>query len=213
MVGIIGRSGAGKSTLLRMVNRLIDPTEGTMLFDGRDVTAAARPRAARLARHAAMIFQQFNLVPRLDVLTNVLPGAARPRSDLASAAAAVPAQRARAGDRRTGAPRHRRHRAAARRHAVGRPAAAGRDRPGADAGAEDHAGRRAGRLARPANAQLVMDALDDINRARRHHRDLQPAHARHRPHLFDRIVGMAHGRIVCRLHSTVMLSRRLSRSA
>ena len=38
MVGIIGRSGAGKTTLLRMINRLIDPSEGRLLFDSRDIT-------------------------------------------------------------------------------------------------------------------------------------------------------------------------------
>ncbi|HAO2892080.1 TPA: ATP-binding cassette domain-containing protein, partial [Escherichia coli] len=37
MVGVIGRSGAGKSTLLRMINRLIDPSEGSIIFDGKDV--------------------------------------------------------------------------------------------------------------------------------------------------------------------------------
>jgi phosphonate transport system ATP-binding protein len=74
MVGIIGRSGAGKSTLLRMVNRLIDPSEGRLLFGERDITRL-RGRALHAWRaSAAMIFQQFNLVPRLDVLTNVLAG-------------------------------------------------------------------------------------------------------------------------------------------
>ena len=73
-VGVIGRSGAGKSTLLRMINRLVDPSEGRILFDGVDVTGL-RGRALREWRaRAAMIFQQFNLVPRLDVLTNVLLG-------------------------------------------------------------------------------------------------------------------------------------------
>ncbi|MFN3744384.1 MAG: phosphonate ABC transporter ATP-binding protein [Hyphomicrobiaceae bacterium] len=73
-VGVIGRSGAGKSTLLRMINRLIDPSEGRILFDGRDVTSL-KGRELRLWRaRAAMIFQQFNLVGRLDVLTNVLTG-------------------------------------------------------------------------------------------------------------------------------------------
>ncbi|TCT02578.1 phosphonate ABC transporter ATP-binding protein [Aquabacter spiritensis] len=73
-VGVIGRSGAGKSTLLRMVNRLQEPTAGRIVFDGRDVTAL-QGRALRLWRaQAAMIFQQFNLVGRLDVLTNVLMG-------------------------------------------------------------------------------------------------------------------------------------------
>jgi phosphonate transport system ATP-binding protein len=73
-VGIIGRSGAGKSTLLRMINRLIDPSKGRILFDSVDVTAL-HGRALRAWRaRSAMIFQQFNLVPRLDVLTNVLLG-------------------------------------------------------------------------------------------------------------------------------------------
>ncbi len=74
MVGIIGRSGAGKSTLLRLINRLIDPSEGKVLHDGTDVTAL-RGRGLRAWRaHTAMIFQQFNLVNRLDVLTNVMCG-------------------------------------------------------------------------------------------------------------------------------------------
>jgi phosphonate transport system ATP-binding protein len=74
MVGIIGKSGAGKSTLLRLINRLIDPSEGYILFDGVDVTRL-RGRELRAWRaRTAMIFQQFNLVNRLDVLTNVLCG-------------------------------------------------------------------------------------------------------------------------------------------
>ena len=74
MVGIIGRSGAGKSTLLRLINRLIEPSDGRILADGVDVTAL-RGKALRAWRaRTAMIFQQFNLVPRLDVLTNVLCG-------------------------------------------------------------------------------------------------------------------------------------------
>jgi phosphonate transport system ATP-binding protein len=74
MTGIIGRSGAGKSTLLRLINRLIEPTLGTILSDGLDVTGL-RGRALREWRaRTAMIFQQFNLVNRLDVLTNVLIG-------------------------------------------------------------------------------------------------------------------------------------------
>lgn len=73
-IGVIGRSGAGKSTLLRMVNRLQEPTSGQIRFEGRDVTAL-RGRALREWRaQAAMIFQQFNLVGRLDVLSNVLMG-------------------------------------------------------------------------------------------------------------------------------------------
>lgn len=74
MVGVIGRSGAGKSTLLRMINRLGDPSSGRILFGDTDVTALrGRPLRAWRAR-CAMIFQQFNLAGRLDVLTNVLMG-------------------------------------------------------------------------------------------------------------------------------------------
>jgi phosphonate transport system ATP-binding protein len=84
MVGIIGRSGAGKSTLLRLVNRLIEPSEGRIIFDGRDVSAL-RGRALRDWRtDCAMIFQQFNLVQRLDVLTNVLVGRLNHRGTLTS---------------------------------------------------------------------------------------------------------------------------------
>ena len=73
-VGIVGPSGAGKTTLLRLINRLIEPTAGRIVFDGEDVTAL-RGRALRLWRaRTAMIFQQFNLIGRLDVLTNVLIG-------------------------------------------------------------------------------------------------------------------------------------------
>jgi phosphonate transport system ATP-binding protein len=74
MTGVIGRSGAGKSTLLRLINRLIEPSAGSILADGVDVTRL-RGRALREWRaNTAMIFQQFNLVNRLDVLTNVLIG-------------------------------------------------------------------------------------------------------------------------------------------
>jgi len=74
MVGIIGRSGAGKSTLLRMINRLTDATSGRILYDGTDV-GALKGRAMREWRaRCAMVFQQFNLVPRLSVMTNVLMG-------------------------------------------------------------------------------------------------------------------------------------------
>ncbi len=73
-VGVIGRSGAGKSTLLRMINRLADPTSGRILFEGTDVTALRGKALRQWRARSAMIFQQFNLVGRLDVLTNVLMG-------------------------------------------------------------------------------------------------------------------------------------------
>ncbi len=73
-VGVIGRSGAGKSTLLRMMNRLTDPSSGTITWDGVDVTALQGGALRDWRRRCAMIFQQFNLVGRLDVLDNVLMG-------------------------------------------------------------------------------------------------------------------------------------------
>src|SRR6478735_153331 len=73
-IGIIGRSGAGKSTFLRMVNRLVDPSEGRIVYAGTDVTALQGKALRDWRADCAMIFQQFNLVGRLDVLTNVLMG-------------------------------------------------------------------------------------------------------------------------------------------
>ncbi|KPP90217.1 MAG: phosphonate ABC transporter, ATP-binding protein [Rhodobacteraceae bacterium HLUCCA08] len=73
-VGVIGRSGAGKSTLLRLINRLIDPSSGSISFDGTEITALKGKALRHWRRDCAMIFQQFNLVDRLDVLTNVLIG-------------------------------------------------------------------------------------------------------------------------------------------
>lgn len=74
MVGVIGRSGAGKSTLLRMLNRLESPTEGTIRFGNQRIDALRGRELLAWRGRCAMIFQQFNLVPRLDVLTNVLLG-------------------------------------------------------------------------------------------------------------------------------------------
>lgn len=84
MVGIIGRSGAGKSTLLRMINRLVDPSEGSIFFEGTNVAQLRGPQLRNWQRDCAMIFQQFNLVPRLDVLTNVLLGRLNHRSTIKS---------------------------------------------------------------------------------------------------------------------------------
>ncbi|MGD0728105.1 MAG: phosphonate ABC transporter ATP-binding protein [Spirochaetia bacterium] len=71
---IIGLSGSGKSTLLRCINRLIDPTEGQILWDGMDITAASAEDLRGIRRQIGMVFQQFNLVKRSSVLTNVLTG-------------------------------------------------------------------------------------------------------------------------------------------
>lgn len=84
MVGIIGRSGAGKSTFLRMINRLADPSSGSIHFGGRQVSSLRGAELRRWQRDCAMIFQQFNLVPRLDVLTNVLLGRLNHRSTVTS---------------------------------------------------------------------------------------------------------------------------------
>ena len=80
MVGVIGRSGAGKSTLLRMINRLVDLSSGSIVFDGSEVSSLRGAALRTWQRDCAMIFQQFNLVPRLDVLTNVLLGRLNHRS-------------------------------------------------------------------------------------------------------------------------------------
>jgi phosphonate transport system ATP-binding protein len=84
MVGVIGRSGAGKSTLLRMLNRLSEPSAGRIVFEGEDITALEGAALRRWRAHCAMIFQQFNLVGRLDVLTNVLLGRLNGRGLLSS---------------------------------------------------------------------------------------------------------------------------------
>lgn len=73
-VAIIGPSGTGKSTLLRCINRLIDPTSGTIIVAGHEITRLSG-KALRLARHhVGMVFQEFNLVERLSVIENVLCG-------------------------------------------------------------------------------------------------------------------------------------------
>jgi phosphonate transport system ATP-binding protein len=73
-VGIIGRSGAGKSTLLTLINRLSEPSGGSIRWGGTEVTTLSGHDLREWRRRCAMIFQQFNLMGRLDVLTNVLMG-------------------------------------------------------------------------------------------------------------------------------------------
>jgi phosphonate transport system ATP-binding protein len=73
-LAIIGLSGSGKSTLLRCINRLIEPTDGRILWDDVDITAAPQEEMRRIRRRIGMVFQQFNLVHRSKVITNVLAG-------------------------------------------------------------------------------------------------------------------------------------------
>lgn len=73
-LAVIGLSGSGKSTLLRCINRLIEPTEGTITWNGVDITKASQEEMRRIRRRIGMVFQHFNLVHRSKVLTNVLQG-------------------------------------------------------------------------------------------------------------------------------------------
>lgn len=81
-VGIIGRSGAGKSTFLRMMNRLTDATSGEIRVNGQEILGLKGSARRAWQSQCAMIFQQFNLVPRLDVASNVLHGLLNRRATL-----------------------------------------------------------------------------------------------------------------------------------
>jgi phosphonate transport system ATP-binding protein len=195
-VGVIGRSGAGKSTMLRMINRLADPTAGRITWQGRDVTRLQGRALRDWRRSCAMIFQQFNLVGRLDVLNNVLMGrlahtpawrsmmklwseddraiamSALDQMDIAGLAA----QRA---DQLSGGQQQR---VAICRALVQEPEIILADEPVASLD--------------PRNAKVVMDALQRINRhfgltvlCNIHSLDLARSYC-------DRLVGMAAGRVV-----------------
>ena len=71
---IVGMSGAGKSTLLRTINNLVEPTEGDVIVDSRNVTNASKKELKVIRSDIGMIFQTFNLVNRSSVLKNVLTG-------------------------------------------------------------------------------------------------------------------------------------------
>jgi phosphonate transport system ATP-binding protein len=73
-LAIIGLSGSGKSTLLRCINRLVEPTSGEIWLDGVNVTAVSKSELRAIRRKIGMVFQQFNLVKRSSVMTNVLSG-------------------------------------------------------------------------------------------------------------------------------------------
>jgi phosphonate transport system ATP-binding protein len=73
-LAVIGLSGSGKSTLLRCINRLVEPTEGQIIWNGVDVTSANQGELRLIRRKIGMVFQHFNLVTRSQVITNVLAG-------------------------------------------------------------------------------------------------------------------------------------------
>ena len=71
---LLGLSGSGKSTFLRCINRLIEPTRGQILFRNEDILQLKGIELKHYRRQIGMVFQQFNLVKNLTVLTNVLTG-------------------------------------------------------------------------------------------------------------------------------------------
>lgn len=73
-VTVIGPSGAGKSTFLRCINRLIDASEGSIVFDGREITSMNKRQMREARRDIGMIFQHYNLVHRATAIENVLQG-------------------------------------------------------------------------------------------------------------------------------------------
>jgi phosphonate transport system ATP-binding protein len=73
-LAVIGLSGSGKSTLLRCINRLVEPTEGQVIWNDFDVTSANQSELRLIRRKIGMVFQHFNLVTRSPVITNVLSG-------------------------------------------------------------------------------------------------------------------------------------------
>jgi len=195
-VGVIGRSGAGKSTLLRMINRLEQPTSGAIRFDDIDVTRLSGAALAAWRARCAMIFQQFNLVGRLDVLTNVLIGRLNhtstlrsvlqlwPEQDIALALSALeqldiaPLASQRADNLSGG----QQQRVAIARALVQEPEIVLADEPIASLD--------------PRNTRIVMDALVRINRhfgltvlCNLHSLEVARAYC-------DRLVGMANGRVV-----------------
>lgn len=74
LVGVIGSSGAGKSTLIRCINRLVEPTSGSVKLHDAEITSLRRNDLRAMRRQIGMIFQEYNLVERLTVMQNVLSG-------------------------------------------------------------------------------------------------------------------------------------------
>ncbi|WP_193335535.1 phosphonate ABC transporter ATP-binding protein [Devosia beringensis] len=196
MVGIIGRSGAGKSTLLRLINRLASTGQGDIVFDNIHIGKLTGRELRAWRSRCTMIFQQFNLVNRLDVLTNVLIGrigtaATLPimfkhfsTQDRAAAAMALDRldllpQALQRADTLSGGQQQR---VAIARALIQNPSMILADEPIASLD--------------PRNARLVMDALRTINQQDKitvicnlHTLDAARAYC-------DRIVGMAQGRVV-----------------
>jgi phosphonate transport system ATP-binding protein len=196
MVGVIGRSGAGKSTLLRLINRLVEPTTGRVVFGGEDVSRLRGRALLAWRARCAMIFQQFNLVGRLDVLTNVLLGRLgrhgalsclvprfsaeeRARAVLALEGLDLAGQALQRAETLSGGQQQR---VAIARALMQEPRLILADEPIASLD--------------PANAARVMDALRDVNRrtgitvlCNLHTLDTARRYC-------DRIVGMAAGRVV-----------------
>jgi len=196
LVGVIGRSGAGKSTLLRLINRLVDPTDGRIRYDDLDVADLNGKALRRWRGRCAMIFQQFNLVNRLDVLTNVLIGRLSYHSTVPtlfkhfSAAERVLAIRAldrldmaqAALQRAETLSGGQQQRVAIARALMQEPRVLLADEPIASLD--------------PQNSKVVMDALRTINRedgitviVNLHALDIARTYC-------DRLIGLAHGRVV-----------------
>lgn len=74
VLALIGPSGAGKSTLIRCINRLVEPTSGSVTLNGEDITTLSNAGLRRARRTMGMIFQEYALVERLTVMENVLSG-------------------------------------------------------------------------------------------------------------------------------------------
>jgi phosphonate transport system ATP-binding protein len=74
LTAVIGPSGTGKSTLIRCINRLVEPTQGEVLFEGQDLVKLDRRALREARRHIGMVFQEYNLVERLTVMENLLSG-------------------------------------------------------------------------------------------------------------------------------------------
>lgn len=84
-VSVIGASGAGKSTLLRCINRLIEPSAGRIIFDGKDIGTAHKRQLRHMRRRISMVFQHYNLVHRSTSIENVLQGRLGYKSSIAGA--------------------------------------------------------------------------------------------------------------------------------